>query len=131
MKKEDSIVRNRIIQARMNDDEFGRFQTHRKKSGEKKDSTYLRKVALHEPVTILYRNGSADDFLLESIRLKRELNAIGNNFNQAVHKLHILDRIPEFRNWIAENEKTRDRFMVKVDEILTRLYEIHKKWSQE
>lgn len=131
MKKESGVVRKRIIQARMNDDEFGRFQTHRKKSGERKDSTYLRKVALHEPITILYRNKSADDFLSETIRLKRELNAIGNNFNQAVHKLHTLDRIPEFRNWIAENERTRDLFMMKVDDILTRLYEIHKKWSQE
>jgi len=32
--------------------------------------------------------------------LKRELNGIGNNFNQAVHKLHLLDKIPEFRAWI-------------------------------
>ena len=32
---------------------------------------------------------------------KKELNAIGNNFNQAVHKLHLLDKIPEFRVWIS------------------------------
>lgn len=120
-----------IIQARMNDQEFERFQSYRKKSSEKKDSTYLRKVALQEPVTVFYRNQSADDFLTEAIRLKRELNAIGNDFNQAVHKLHTLDRIPEFRNWIMENEKTRDRFMAKVNQIITCLYEIHNQWSRE
>ena len=49
-----------------------------------------------------FRNQSADDFLKEMLVLKKELNGIGNNFNQAVHKLHLLDKIPEFRAWVIQ-----------------------------
>lgn len=80
-------------------------------------SEYLRKLLKGEPVTVFYRNKSADDFLSDMLRLKKELNAIGNNFNQAVNKLHILEKIPEFRTWILINEATKNEFMKKVDEI--------------
>ncbi len=48
----------------------------------------MREVVLQKPVLINFRNQSADDFLKDMLGLKKELNAIGNNFNQAVHKLH-------------------------------------------
>ncbi|WP_206683265.1 plasmid mobilization protein, partial [Escherichia coli] len=70
------------------------LEKFQQKTTEKDTSSYLRKVALQKPVTVKYRNESADDFLLDMLNLKKELNAIGNNFNQAVHKLHILDKIP-------------------------------------
>lgn len=48
-------------------------------------SNYLRKSGLAKTVTIKYRNQSADDFLRKMMKLKKELNDIGNNVNQAVH----------------------------------------------
>jgi len=44
---------------------------------------------LAKPIT--YRNSSADAFLSEMIGLKKELSAIGKNFNQMVKKLHAFD----------------------------------------
>lgn len=83
-----------------------------------------------QPVTIIYRNGSADDFLKEMLQLQKELNAIGNNFNQAVHKLHTLDRIPEFRKWIMDYATTHKLFLAKTEEISDRAYQIYQQWSR-
>ena len=114
----------------MNKTEYAQLKTNRKKSIEKTTSNYLRKVALQQPVTIIYRNGSADDFLKEMLGLQKELNAIGNNFNQAVHKLHTLDRIPEFRKWIQDYATTHKLFLKKTEEISEFAYQIYQQWSQ-
>jgi hypothetical protein len=71
-----------------------------------------------------------DDFLKEMLHLKKELNAIGNNFNQAVHKLHTLDRIPEFQQWILRTEQDKAILFTKIDTILSRLHELYLIWSQ-
>ena len=94
-------------------------------------SEYARSVLLKEPVHILYRNKSADDFLSEMIELKRELNSIGNNFNQAVHKLHTLDHDHHIKAWEVLNESHKKLFFKKIDEIQDKLSKIYQKWSQE
>src|SRR5665647_2615712 len=100
MKKQEKEVRKKMVVVRMNDNEFEQMEKLRKKSTERNLSSYVREVVLQKPVLINYRNQSADDFLKDMLGLKKELNSIGNNFNQAVHKLHILDKIPEFRVWV-------------------------------
>jgi hypothetical protein len=94
-------------------------------------SEYARNVLLKEPVKIKYRNQSADEFLEEVILLKKELNAIGNNFNQAVHKLHTLDHVPEIKAWAILNESGKKLFMKKVDEIRERMTQIYEQWLQK
>ena len=69
--------------------------------------------------------------LAEMIRLKNELNAIGNNFNQAVHKLHTLDKSPEIKNWLIQNEVLKNSFLQKAEEIRICMLEIYKQWSQK
>ena len=65
------------------------------------------------------------------IRLKHELNAIGNNFNQAVHKLHTLDHIPDIKAWAIHNESGKNLFLKKADEILEKLNQIYELWLQK
>lgn len=120
-----------MVVVRLSKSEYEKLLSFRKKSNEKNTSTYLRKTALHEPVTIIYRNGSADEFIRQMIGLKKELNAIGHNINQAVHKLHTLDKIPEFRYWIRQYETVHQQFRYKTDEILTICNRIHQLWLQE
>jgi hypothetical protein len=129
MKKKESEVRKKMVVVRMNQTEYSQLNQNKKKSTEKTTSNYLRKVALMQPVTIIYRNGSADDFLKEMLGIQKELNAIGNNFNQAVHKLHTLDRIPEFRKWILDYTNTHKQFLAKTEEISDRAYQIYQQWS--
>lgn len=57
----------------------------------KKLSEYSRQVLLGKPITVLYRNESMDKILEELALLRKELNAVGNNLNQTVHKLHSVD----------------------------------------
>ena len=56
----------------------------------RKLSDYARKILLGKPIVATYRNQSLDDFMTEMFVLRNELNAIGNNFNQVVKRLHIL-----------------------------------------
>ena len=95
---------------------------------EKYLSNYLRKVSLQKPVFIRYRNQSADEFLKEMIALKKELNGIGNNFNQAVKKLHIMDKIPEFRYWITQHQAVQTELMAKIEQIKLRMHQLYEQW---
>jgi hypothetical protein len=131
MKKLESEVRSKMVVVRMNETEINQLTKLQGKTTEKDTSAYLRKVALQKPVTVKYRNESADDFLLDMLNLKKELNAIGNNFNQAVHKLHILDKIPEFRVWVQQYDGLQKILISKVDEIKLRMNQLYEQWLQK
>ena len=131
MKKKAKEVRKHFVKTRMNDEELNTVIEFQQKTTEKDVSSYLRKVALQKPVVMAYRNKSADDFLKEMLGLKKQLNGIGNNFNQAVHKLHILDKIPEFRNWLTQYDGLQKLLIGKVEEIRLRMNQVHEQWSQK
>lgn len=131
MKKLESEVRSKMVVVRMNETEINQLTKLQGKTTEKDISAYLRKVALQKPVTVKYRNESADDFLLDMLNLKKELNAIGNNFNQAVHKLHILDKIPEFRVWVQQYDGLQKILISKIDEIKLRMNQLYEQWLQK
>ncbi len=94
-------------------------QIHRNFSSNtcRKLSDYARKILMNKPVVVKYRNHSADEFLSAMIPLKNELNAIGNNFNQAVKKLHTLNQISEFKTWLISYDADKELLLKKVDEI--------------
>jgi hypothetical protein len=131
MKKEQKEVRKYFVKTRMNEAELNELTKMQQKTTERDISSYLRKVALQKPVTVKYRNQSADDFLKQMLELKKELNAIGNNFNQAVHKLHILDKIPEFRVWINQYDGLQKALLGKVEEIKLRMNQLYEQWLQK
>jgi hypothetical protein len=131
MKKLESEVRRKMVVVRMNETEFNQLEKFQQKTTEKDTSSYLRKVALQKPLIVKYRNESADDFLMDMLNLKKELNAIGNNFNQAVHKLHILDKIPEFRVWLQQYDGLQKILISKVEEIKLRMNQLYEQWLQK
>lgn len=94
----------------------------------RKLSEYARNVLLQKPVVVKYRNQSADDFLVEVLQLKKELNAIGNNYNQAVKKLHTLDEVPAVNAWLNQNKILHESFLKKTEEILLKTDQIHRQW---
>ncbi len=125
------MVRKHFVKMRMNEIELETLTTLYKKTTERALSNYLRKVVLQKPVVIKFRNESADEFLNEMLQLKKELNAIGNNFNQAVKKLHLLDKIPEFRFWITQHYNLHTELLNKIEHIKLRMNQCYEKWSQE
>ena len=128
MKKQENEVRNKMVVVRMNNTEFEKVENLRKKTTERYLSSYVRKLSLEKPVTVKYRNQSADDFLKEMLGLKKELNGIGNNFNQAVHKLHLLDKIPEFRVWVNHYDGLQRSLVSKVEEIKLKVNQLYEQW---
>ena len=100
-------------------------------STHRKLSEYARNVLLQKPVIIRTRNESADQFLHEMIGLKKELNAIGNNYNQAVKKLHTLNHINEVKGWLNSHEALHHNFLLLTERIFQKLNKIHQQWSSE
>lgn len=129
--KASKTVRNKWFKVRVTEDELRKIKAFSKQTTSRGASNYARNLLLQKPVIVKYRNGSADDILSEMIRLKNELNAIGNNFNQAVHRLHTLDKIPEIKLWLIQTEMLRQSFMKKVEEIRVKMIQIHEQWSQK
>ncbi len=110
-------IRDHWVNVRMTKEEFILLESYRKKTTEQTNSAYIRKLALHQPVTIRTRNASLDDFTEEIIQLRKELNALGHNLNQAVRKLHTLKMIPEFRGWLQEYEHTHQQIQAMLNTI--------------
>jgi len=131
MKKQENEIRKIFIKIRMNEEELKRVKKNQRQTTERSLSEYMRNVSMQKPVIVKYRNQSADDFLKEMIELKKELNGIGNNFNQAVHKLHILDKIPEFRSWLNDYDSLKNALGNKVEEIKFRVNQLYEQWSQK
>jgi hypothetical protein len=129
--KASKTVRKKWFKVRVTEDELRKIKAFSKTSTCGGASTYARNLLLQKPVIVKYRNGSADDILSEMIRLKNELNAIGNNFNQAVHRLHTLDKIAEIKLWLLQSETMRQSFMEKVEEIRIEMIKIHDQWLQK
>lgn len=119
------------ISFRVKPDEYDKIHGHFEKTTCRKLSEYARKVLLQKPVIVKFRNQSADDFLSEILQLKRELNAIGHNYNQSVKKLHTLNHDKEVRRWLTENEIITDSFQQKIEVIFLKMDQIHRQWSSE
>lgn len=122
--------RKRIVGVRFTTKEYEQIEKKWKESTCRKLSEYVRKIIFNKPVVATYRNKSLDDLMTELIQLKKELNGIGNNFNQAVKKLHTLHQIPEFRQWLAVYEAEKHLLLNKVEEIKNVTGKIGEQWLQ-
>jgi hypothetical protein len=72
-----------------------------------------------------------DAFMAELILLKSELNAVGNNFNQAVRKLNAMQHYPELKIWLLTHTQMAQDVVKKVDTIKINIAKFSDKWLQE
>lgn len=94
-------------------------------------SQYARQVLLKKPVIMKYRNQSADEILSALIAIKNEMAAIGNNYNQAVKKLHTMKDIPEMLTWILSNDQRQQQLVDFSQDMLHQLEKIHSLCMQK
>jgi len=120
--------RTRIIGLRLTPDEYAKIEKKWKASTCRKLSDYVRRSIFDKPIVTTYRNSSQDDLMAELARLRNELNAVGNNFNQAVKKLHTLSQISEFRSWLIAYEVEKKILSNKVDEVRNNVKKILELW---
>ena len=128
--KEQNSNRTRIIGLRLTPDEYAKIEKKWKASTCRKLSDYVRRSLFDKPVVTTYRNSSQDDLMAELTRLRSELNAVGNNFNQAVKKLHTLSQIAEFKSWLISYEVEKNILSNKVDEVRINVKKILEIWLQ-
>lgn len=130
-RKTSKEVRDIWLHVRVTKAEYDKINAFYKQTTSRKLSEYIRDVLLREPVIIKHRNASADEFLSVALQLKKELSAIGNNYNQAVHKLHITVFERSGLQWLKEYEQLSKSVLEKVREIGLSMDKIYQLWLQK
>jgi hypothetical protein len=94
-------------------------------------SEYARTLLLGKPVVILTRDKSMDDVFEELMLLRRELNAIGNNLNQAVRNINSAHGNADDRLWEELLQLLNTKVNPKIGEIKERIANYSQLWSQK
>jgi len=113
------------LHLRISQKEYDLLQEWTKQSACRKSSEFVRDALFRRPIRVFYRSKSADEFLSVALKLKNELSAIGNNFNQAVKKLHLLKTELGLREWVTNMEIEKGVVLGKTVEIGERLHAIY------
>lgn len=122
--------RSALLQVRLTPAEQQKIRDSFSISTSRKLSDYARKKLLDKPIKIYTRNKSLDDFMAEMIQLRNELNAIGNNFNQSVKRLHTLQLTTEIKHWLISNENHQQLLLSKMEQIKSKIIQINDQWLQ-
>ncbi len=129
MSEKSKLIRK--VTVRFKPEEYSKVNAPFRKITKRKISEYIRYILLEKPVTVYTRSQSIDDLMAELILLKNELSASGNNFNQAVKRLHTLDYKQELKSWLLLNEKHKENFFKKVFKINQKITQLSGSWLQE
>jgi flagellar biosynthesis chaperone FliJ len=123
--------RSRWYNIRLKPDEYrllnGRFQ----KTQFRKLSEYMRSLLLDKPITVTYRDKAMDDVLEEMILLRQELNAIGNNLNQAMRSINSAHGNADTRLWMNLLGVINTKLEPSINQIKERMNQYADIWSQK
>ena len=72
-----------------------------------------------------------DDVLEEMILLRRELNAIGNNLNQAMRNINSAHGNPDTRLWMELLSVINSKLEPSIQQIKDRMHQYAELWSQK
>lgn len=128
--KEENNNRVKWLHLRLTEAEFTQIQKAFTQTTQRKISDYARRILLGKPMIGSYRNASMDELMMELIRLRKDLNGLANNFNQAVHKLHTLDHLVQFQSWLMRYEQEKNTLFAKMEEVRIHMAKIGEKWLQ-
>ncbi len=122
--------RTRRVTIRFTPDEYKLIEKRFQESMFRKISEYSRALMLQKPVRVIYRDKSMDDVLEELILIRKELNYIGNNFNQTVHKLNSVMGMPDSELWQAALILLRGQLEPAIREIKEKMDNYSEIWSR-
>jgi hypothetical protein len=120
--------RSKWLHLRLTADEHRTIKGYFTRSNCRKLSEYARLQLLRKPIISKVRNESMDLLMGEIIALRNEVNAIGNNFNQAVKKLHTLQQASEIKDWILRYELDKKVMANKMEEVKKCIQKIGELW---
>lgn len=105
--KEKKNNRNKWLHVRLTEDEYQQLQHQFSKTTERKISAYSRNILLGKPMIKGVRNLTSEALMQEFSRLRKDLNGTANNYNQAVHQLHLIRNREQYKSWLETYETGR------------------------
>ncbi|MFD0792078.1 plasmid mobilization relaxosome protein MobC [Mucilaginibacter litoreus] len=130
VKPPDKVRRTEWLHIRLTPDEMKQINADQQRTSSRELSTFARKRLLEAPLTYFNRNASLDEGLLELVRLRKELNAVGNNLNQLTKKLNSFTATPGLMAVREALQLIREELDGKMEEIRDRMNELGVKWLQ-
>jgi hypothetical protein len=127
----DNENRSRYLKIRLKPTEEESLNKRYKKSTFQNLSEYGRAMILGEPVTVVHRDKSMDEVLEELALLRRELNHIGNNLNQAVKNINGAHGFPDTRLWMNLLTVINGKLEPSIAQIKERMNKYADLWSQK
>ena len=94
-------------------------------------SEYIRCVLLEKPITVNYRDKSMDEMLEELALLRKELNAIGSNLNQAVRQINNAHGNADNRLWLNLLSIIGSKVDPAIGQIKERMQSFSELWLQK
>jgi hypothetical protein len=122
--------RKRRIYVRLTEKEFTTLETRCKNTTCRSVSDYVRQCLFSRPITTITRDASADEAIMQVSLLNRELNAIGNNFNQLVRKVNATSQASELKALLLLFDSHKKAMFNKIDEVKEQLQKLAEKWLQ-
>lgn len=123
--------KDKWIHVRVKAAEYNELVMKWKKTTCRHFSIYVRDILLNRKITSYTRNKSLDEFMAELVLLRKELNSIGNNFNQAVRKLNACQFVNDLQVLGCECIVLQQALVAGVEEIQAKMNRFFDKWSQE
>ncbi|OOQ60295.1 plasmid mobilization protein [Mucilaginibacter pedocola] len=128
--EKDNENRSKYLKIRLRPSEEEILDKRYKKSTFQSLSEYGRALLLGKPVTIIYRDRSMDDVLEELVKLRRELNYVGNNLNQAVRNINSAHGYADNRLWLDLLKVINGKLSPSIEKIKERIHNYADIWSQ-
>lgn len=122
--------RSHAVGFKLTDEEFDLVETGWKKSNIIHLSEYLRRVLLEKPITFYTRNQSLDELMGELILLRRELNTIRTNLDEAILRLRASAHLTEGQYRLDQLERVQSQLVSHLADIKMKINSISLLWLQ-
>jgi hypothetical protein len=120
--------RTKWLTIRLTEKEYSILEERLKSTYCRKLSEYGRRILFGGTITVRLRNQSLDELMEELINLRKDLNALGNNFNQVVRKVNAVQRISELSMWLSIAEGFQKELLEKTAGIQSHISRLADVW---
>jgi hypothetical protein len=129
--QEENENRSKWIKIRLKPSEEQLLNKRYQKSTFQNLSEFGRAMILGEPVTVIHRDKSMDEVLEELALLRRELNFVGNNLNQAVRNINSAHGFPDKSLWMNLLTVINGKLEPSITQIKEGMNKYADLWSQK
>ncbi len=121
----------RLLGVRLSEPAYSRLENLRQHTDCQTLGELGRRILSKERITFFTRDAAMDGPLEELTRIRKELNAIGNNINQITHSFHATDIANQKTFHALKVAEQYTRVGDKVDALLLIVSQLTKKWLQK